>query len=58
MNSTETALVNVMEKIIDNQDILIKQNLFILEYLIGNEEKRQTLKDNLVKLFEESPCDE
>ena len=40
----------VMQRILENQEIIISQNLFILEFLIGDEDKRQMLKTSLSAL--------
>ena len=47
----------VMQRILENQEIIIRQNLFILEFLIGDEDKRQILKTSLsvLRVFE-SEC--
>ena len=47
----------VMQRILENQEIIINQNLFILEFLIGDENKRQMLKTSLSVLSEfENEC--
>ena len=47
----------VMQRILENQEIIINQNLFILEFLIGDENKRQMLKTSLNVLSEfENEC--
>lgn len=47
----------VMQRILENQEIIINQNLFILEFLISDENKRQKLKTSLNVLSEfENEC--
>ena len=47
----------VMQRILENQEIIINQNLFILEFLISDEDKRQKLKTSLNVLSEfENEC--
>lgn len=47
----------MMQRILENQEIIINQNLFILEFLISDEDKRQKLKTSLNVLSEfESEC--
>lgn len=47
----------VMQRILENQEIIINQNLFILEFLISDENKRQMLKTSLNVLSEfENEC--
>ena len=47
----------VMQRILENQEIIINQNLFILEFLISDENKRQMLKTSLSVLSEfENEC--
>ena len=47
----------IYETILENQDIIIKQNLFVLEFLMGDEDKRQMLKKSLGAVLEfESEC--
>ena len=44
--NVERKLNNVLE----NQDIIIQQLLFVLDYLIGDDEKREEIKRNLCSL--------
>ena len=47
----------MMQRILENQEIIINQNLFILEFLISDENKRQMLKTSLSVLSEfENEC--
>lgn len=48
----------IFETILENQQIIIQQNLFVLEFLMGNEAKQKELKTRLGILFEESPKNE
>ncbi|MBQ9620188.1 MAG: hypothetical protein IJR44_06835 [Neisseriaceae bacterium] len=41
-----------LENIEDNQQVLILQNLFILEYLMGDAAKQQELKERLGGMFD------
>lgn len=43
-----------LDKILDNQEILMRQGLFVLDFLIGDDEKREEIKRNLGCLFEQS----
>lgn len=46
----------VMERqinmILENQQIIMQQNLFIMDYLIGDDEKREQIKKDLGLLFQ------
>lgn len=46
----------VMERqinmILENQQIIMQQNLFIMDYLIGDDEKREQIKRDLGLLFQ------
>lgn len=48
----------IFETILENQQIIIQQNLFVLAFLIANKTEREELKTRLDILFEESPCDD
>ena len=41
------------DRILENQEIIIKQLLFVLDYMIGDDEKREKIKRNLLGLFDE-----
>lgn len=41
------------DRILENQEIIIKQLLFVLDYMIGDDEKREEIKRNLLGLFDE-----
>ncbi|MBR5940182.1 MAG: hypothetical protein IKZ88_02910 [Neisseriaceae bacterium] len=44
----------IYETILENQDIIIKQNLFVLEFLMGDKAKQKLLKERLGVIFESS----
>ena len=41
------------DRILENQEIIIKQLLFVFDYMIGDDEKREKIKRNLLGLFDE-----
>ena len=51
---TEVETINGrLEEIENKQQVIIMQNLFVLEYLISDDAKRQELKERLSGLFDE-----
>ena len=51
---TEVETINGrLEEIENKQQVIIMQNLFVLEYLISDDTKRQELKERLSGLFDE-----
>ena len=43
------AICQKIEDIAETQNIIMMQNLFIMDYLMGNDDKREELKQNLVE---------
>lgn len=41
-----------LDMILENQQIIMQQGLFILDYLIGDDEKREEIKKNLGNIFD------
>ena len=41
-----------LDMILENQQIIMQQGLFILDYLIGDDEKREEIKRNLGNIFD------
>lgn len=40
-----------LDNVLENQNIIIQQLLFVLDYLIGDDEKREEIKRNLCSLL-------
>ena len=42
-----------IDKILDNQEILMKQLLFLMDYSMGDDEKRRQIKEDLQRFSKE-----
>ena len=42
-----------IEKLLDNQELLIKQLLFLMDYSMGDDEKRRQIKEDLQRFSKE-----
>lgn len=47
------ALERKIDKILDNQEVLIKQLLFLMDYSMGDDEKRRQIKEDLQRFSKE-----
>lgn len=48
----QEVLAKKMDRILENQQIIMQQNLFIMDYLIGDDEKREQIKKDFGLLFQ------
>lgn len=54
-NNSQSSLEIVNKKIdeiLENQNIILQQNLFILDYLLGDKKRQKDIKNNLSGIFE------
>ena len=42
-----------IDKILDNQEVLMKQLLFLMDYSMGDDEKRRQIKEDLQRFSKE-----
>ena len=51
--SQQFKLEQKIDKILDNQEILMKQLLFLMDYSMGDDKKRRQIKEDLQRFSKE-----